>query len=69
MVAVTVGVDDGYDFKVIFFRLGHNPIGIRTGVDHQGLPGVFAANDIAKIVHVSDSDLFDDHHIPSSEPI
>jgi len=66
---MAVGIDDGYDFKIFFFGLGHNPLNIRAGVDHQGPAGVFTADDVAEIVHVSGCDLFDDHHIPSLEPI
>ncbi len=62
VVAVTVGVDDVDDFKIFLISYGQNPFNIRAGIDHHCLAAIFAAHDIAEIVHVSGFELFDDHH-------
>jgi hypothetical protein len=67
MVAMTMGVDNGYNVKVRFFGLGNDPMGIRAGIDYQGLTRVVAAHNVAEIIHVSGCNLSDDH--PYSFPI
>ena len=36
-----------------------------TGIDYQCLAGLFAADDVAEVVHVADGELVDDHRISS----
>ena len=63
VVPVAVGVDDGLDDKSFFFRLRHDPFDIRTGVDHHGLAGLLATDQVAEVVHVTDLELPDDHQV------
>ena len=62
-----VSVDDGFDFKALFFSHGHNLIDVMAGVDHQCFAGLFAADDLSVVVHVSDGELFYEDCLSSAD--
>jgi len=61
VVDVPVGVHDGADREAVLAGLGDDPVRLRRGVDHEGLPRLFVADDVGEDGHVAHLELLENH--------